>query len=196
MAGLRKPRSEKLKFGRVLQEIHQEAVTIDGQTSQQQIAKQLGVASSAVSSWFRGLQVPRDKYLTGLAEFLAPRDQYRQDQYRSKLYAAAGRNEYAAAELSKRVDMLEELRSGRRKLRVGLVAYSSLGKFFRTILSAFARFDGIALDINDDERFPDLTQGIGAKDFSLGAPVLASPDRALKLDFIETPLLMPVNAFT
>jgi transcriptional regulator with XRE-family HTH domain len=196
MAGLKKPRSEKIAFARVLQAIHEEAGKIDGQITQQQIAKQMTVASSAVSSWFRGLQVPRDKYLTGLAELFAPRDQYRQEQYRSKLYAAAGRNEYAAAELSKRVDLFEEFRSGRRKLRIGLVEYSAIGKFFKTILSAFAKFDGIDLDVEGDERFHDLTQGIAAKRFGLGAPILASPDRALQLDFIETPILMSVNAFT
>lgn len=195
MAGLRKSRKEKEAFAQALRKIHGEANESKGQISQQQIARQMRVASSAVSSWFGGRQVPRDTHLMDLAKVLAHKDSRLQQEYQTRLYAAAGRNEAVARELSKQASILKEFQE-KRKLRVGLVEYSEIGKFFTTILGAFAKFDGNELDINDDELFFDLTRGIKEKRFGLGAPIMASPDRALNFDFIETPILMPVNALT
>jgi transcriptional regulator with XRE-family HTH domain len=194
MANRKKSPAIKRAFRLALEGVRDEAEKDVGVISQQQIAKQLNVASSAVNAWFKGDQIPRDRYLDGLAELFAA-NEASWKLYRSRLYAAAGRSQTAQDRFDKGLNLLEEKRSRKRIIRIGFFEYGAIGEFFRVVLEAFARYDGSELVIQQ-EQYRDLEQGIVTKRFGLGAPILATHDRSLHLNFIETPITIPINAFT
>src|SRR5947208_2209534 len=108
-----------LRFKEALTNIELEASTEGGTVRHEMLAKILDVASSAVSGWFAGKQIPRDKYIEALADFYANHDERRRQRYRSELYKAAGRSQKAAEELAGQQDLLNLAQKAR--VRIGLV---------------------------------------------------------------------------
>src|SRR5882724_7909120 len=85
------PLNRESEFKDVLGVIDKEAEARHGSVLQDQIAKYVEVAPSAVSSWFSGRQTPRTKYIERLAKLYAYGDDRLEREYRGRLLAAAGR---------------------------------------------------------------------------------------------------------
>jgi transcriptional regulator with XRE-family HTH domain len=159
-----------------------------GAISQQSIAEQLGVAKSAVSGWLTG-QVPRAKHIEGLALILGRGDDSLTDTYRTRLFEAAGEKPPVASG-----GPLRRAQEG-KTIKIGVVKYGAFTDFFEQLLHTFAQYSGYPARIERVE-LPKLTDGLRDGTFDIGAAFFATPDRASKLRFINTPLKVGVNALT
>ncbi|MEJ0061456.1 MAG: hypothetical protein WDM79_18680 [Terricaulis sp.] len=159
-----------------------------GPISQLSIAEQLGVAKSAVSGWLTS-QVPRAKHIEGLAIILGRGDDGLIDAYRARLFEAAGEKPPIATG-----GPLRRAQEG-GIIKIGVVKYGAFTDFFEQLLHTFAQYSGYPARIERVE-LPKLTEGLRDGTFDIGAAFFATPDRASKLRFINTPLKVGVNALT
>lgn len=201
-------RSGRLKtaVGSVLTTIESLAEEKAGRITRERVARELKVAKSAVSAWFNGNQVPREKHLESLARFYAFGDERLAAKYRTDLYTAAGKSVVSVSGKSVGAtsgilrnsgteDRLARARNNDR-IRIGICTYTGFEKFFKDILEAFAIYSGMESEVVDGLELQNFTRDVKGGAVDIGAPYFATTDRVLNLHFITTPPRLGINAVT
>jgi hypothetical protein len=182
----------------VLAELEQAAFARVGRIQRQDVARELQVAKSAVSAWFAARQVPRDRYLDGLAKVYSGGSRPLYEQYREQLSRAAQTEAPSGQAMmvgQQRLNAIERMRAPGGSLNIGIVRFSHFSSFFEDVLETFAKYCSVVpflQEIPIDNTIDVIENG----DVDIAAAFFATPDRAIRLRFIPTPLKVGVNAIT
>jgi hypothetical protein len=182
----------------VLAEIEQAAFARVGRIQRQDVARQLQVAKSAVSAWFAARQVPRDRYLDGLAKVYAGGSRTLYEQYREQLLRAAQTEAPSGQAMmvgQQRLNAIERMRTPGGSLNIAIVRFSHFSSFFVDVLDTFAKYCSVVPFLQEIS-FDNTIDLIDNGDVDVGAAFCATPDRAIRLRFIPTPIKVGVNAIT